>query len=98
MVVAMAFYPNLALPHENNRDRCSAECVFHTRHVPFVNLHPSSVTGPWMIKLPDLCWSILAHMQMCRMSLMHVRQLAGIGLGVKRVFLLTMTYESSHDQ
>ncbi len=45
MVVALAFYPNLALPHENNRDRCSAECVFHTRHVPFVNLHPSSVTG-----------------------------------------------------
>lgn len=43
LVVALAFYPNLALPSENNRERCSAECVFHTRHVPFVNLHPSSV-------------------------------------------------------
>lgn len=45
LVVAMAFYPNLALPGENNHERSSAECVFHTRHVPFVNLHPSSV--PW---------------------------------------------------
>ncbi|CAJ1329850.1 unnamed protein product, partial [Effrenium voratum] len=46
LVVSCALYPNLALSHENNRDRCAAECVFHTRQVPFVNLHPSSVVYP----------------------------------------------------
>eukprot|EP00913_Durusdinium_trenchii_P011395 g10703.t1 len=51
LVVACAFYPNLALPNANNHERCSAECVFHTRHVPFVNLHPSSVLYP---QLPAL--------------------------------------------
>lgn len=42
LVAALAFYPNLALPNEQNRERPSSECVFHTRHVPFVNLHPGS--------------------------------------------------------
>lgn len=46
LVVACALYPNIALPGENNSERCAAECVFHTQQVPFVNLHPSSVIYP----------------------------------------------------
>lgn len=42
LVVACALYPNLALPHEKNHERGAAECIFHTRQVPFANLHPNS--------------------------------------------------------
>lgn len=44
--VACALYPNLALPHELNKERCSAECLLHTRQVPFAHLHPSSALYP----------------------------------------------------
>eukprot|EP00929_Paragymnodinium_shiwhaense_P114662 TRINITY_DN8312_c0_g2_i2.p1 TRINITY_DN8312_c0_g2~~TRINITY_DN8312_c0_g2_i2.p1 ORF type:complete len:840 (+),score=203.45 TRINITY_DN8312_c0_g2_i2:1686-4205(+) len=46
LVTACAFYPNLALPHELNKSKTSADCVFHTRTVPFVNLHPGSAMYP----------------------------------------------------
>lgn len=65
LVVACALYPNLALPHENNKERSSADCVFHTRQVPFVNLHPSSSF------FPEISSALAQHEGLCFGSILQ---------------------------
>ena len=49
--MSCSLYPNIALPHEKNKERSSADCLFHTRQVPFTNLHPSSSLYPELSNL-----------------------------------------------
>ncbi|CEM06185.1 unnamed protein product [Vitrella brassicaformis CCMP3155] len=54
VLVCLSLYPNVALPHPSNQAKASSQdCVFVTRYVAFVNLHPQSSLFPHARDMSD---------------------------------------------